>query len=100
MNRSTMKLNLPMIAAFLGALAGIVGTVLTPIYGTHLTGEVQGVLQALSGLLLAIPVTYATHVQAHASKTRNAALIANAARTNDSTKIAGALSATVVSPVP
>jgi hypothetical protein len=72
----TMKINLPLLAEICGALAGVAGSVLTPLYGQGLTTDVQGVLQALAALLVAIPVTHAGTIVVHAAKLKNAAKIA------------------------
>ena len=56
---TTIKWNWPLLASVCTALAGVAGTVLTPIYGTQLSGAVQDLLQALSGLLVLIPTTHA-----------------------------------------
>ena len=42
------------IIAVFSALAGVIGTVLTPLLGSSLAGGVQVVLQAISGLLVLI----------------------------------------------
>lgn len=71
-----IKLNLPLVASVLAAIAGIVGTTLVPILGTSLATSVQAVLQALSGVLLAIPVYHTTAVAASTAKVRAAARLA------------------------
>ena len=59
MPTTTIKWNWPLLASILTAFAGVAGTVLTPVYGTNLSGQVQAILMAISGLLLAIPTTHA-----------------------------------------
>lgn len=66
-------INLPLIAAVLTALAGVAGSILTPLYGGDLTSAVQGVLQALSALLLVIPTTHASHLAYVSGRARVAA---------------------------
>ena len=56
---TTIKWNWPLLASILTALAGVAGTVLTPIYGSTLSGQVQNILMAISALLLAIPAAHA-----------------------------------------
>lgn len=46
--------------AVLSALAGVVGTIITPIYGATLGSEVQDILQAVCGVLLLFPGLAAT----------------------------------------
>jgi hypothetical protein len=64
----TVSLNLPLIASICAALAGVAGSILTPLYGADLTTAVQGVLQSLSSLLLLIPTLHASSVAATAGK--------------------------------
>ena len=61
---STLKLNWPTILAVVSGLAGVAGSVLTPIYGTALATQVQVVLQAVAGLLVLIAGYHATTVTA------------------------------------
>jgi hypothetical protein len=64
-----MKINWTLLASVTSALAGVIGTVLTPVYGMSLTSSVAAVLQAVSGVLMAIGafhVTSAAHLQAKA----------------------------------
>jgi len=63
-----ITLNWPVIASVIAALAGAVGTILTPLYGSSLSTAVQAVLQALSGLLLVLPVHQAAATAAARSK--------------------------------
>ncbi|MDE2096446.1 MAG: hypothetical protein KGL39_04310 [Patescibacteria group bacterium] len=58
------KINLSMVASVLSALAGVVGTVLTPTLGSHLATQTAVTLQAVSGLLLAIAGWHVTSVVA------------------------------------
>ena len=66
----TVKFNWPLIASVVGAIAGAVGTILTPLYGADLTNAVQAVLQAVSALLLLLPVHQATTTAAARSQAR------------------------------
>jgi hypothetical protein len=59
-----MTLNWTTIGTAVSALAGVVGTILTPIYGTQLAGGVQAVLQSVSGLLILIGGYHVTSVAA------------------------------------
>lgn len=44
------------VASALSAAAGVAGSILTPLYGQKLAGAVEAILQALSGLLILLPV--------------------------------------------
>lgn len=66
----TMKINLPLIATVLMAVAGAAGTVLVPIFGSGLSSAVAGVLQGLAALLLAIPTYHVSSVAAYTAKAR------------------------------
>ena len=68
----TVNVNWALIASVLSALTGLVGSVLTPIYGTHLSTSVQAVLQALSGFLILIPTFHAGSVAAYNAKLKYA----------------------------
>jgi hypothetical protein len=65
-----VKINLPLVITVLAALGGIAGTVLTPIYGAQLTTAVQGVLQAISALLVLLPVHHASSIVVSQSRAR------------------------------
>ena len=65
---TSISINWAKVIAFLTALAGVAGTVLTPIYGSNLAGAVQGVILGVSGLLIAITGYHATSVVASALK--------------------------------
>ena len=65
-----MNLNLPLIASVLSALGGAVGVVVTPLYGSNLTGAVQALLVAVSGLLVALPVHHAASTAAAQAKAK------------------------------
>jgi hypothetical protein len=65
-----VPINLPLIAAICAALAGVAGTILTPLYGANLSTAVSAVLQALSGLLVLIPTLHASSVAATTGKLR------------------------------
>ena len=66
----SVNLNLPLIASICAALAGVAGTILTPLYGADLTTAVQGVLQSLSSLLLLIPTLHVSSVGAANAKAK------------------------------
>ena len=69
-------INLPLITSILAALAGAAGTILTPLYGNGLATTVQAVIQAISALLVVIPVTHASSVAAHVAKAKADAALA------------------------
>ena len=55
------------IVAVISAIAGASGVILTPLYGQSIANGVKTVLEAISGLLLLIPIGGATVViTAHA----------------------------------
>ncbi len=54
------KLPWAKILAVVSGLAGIAGAVVTPVFGSALAGEVQAVLEAVSGILVIIAGTHAT----------------------------------------
>lgn len=56
------KLNWAQIIAVVSGLAGVVGSVVTPIWGAALAGEVQAVIQAVSGILVILAGGSATAV--------------------------------------
>jgi hypothetical protein len=58
----TIQINWATIFAVLSGLGGVVGLIVTPIWGTHLASEVQTVIVALSGLLVSISGYHATKV--------------------------------------
>lgn len=62
--------NWPTIIAVVSAIAGVTGTVLTPIIGTSLAAGVQAVLQAVSGLLVLIAGGGATLILHTTAKAR------------------------------
>ena len=66
----TVNLNLPLIASICAALAGVAGSILTPLYGADLSTAVQGVLQALSSLLVLIPTLHVSSVASAAAKAK------------------------------
>ena len=71
----TIKFNWPLVASFVAALAGVVGTVLTPTLGDTLSTNVQAVLMAISGLLLVVPVHQASSTAAARSQAKYAATL-------------------------
>jgi hypothetical protein len=72
----TINFNWPLVGSVLSALAGIAGTVLTPTLGANLSSNIQAVLLAVSGLLLAIPAHQAAMTASHRSQTKYAAKLA------------------------
>jgi len=64
----TVNISWPTVIAVVTALAGTVGSIITPIWGAHLATQVQVVLQALAGLLVLIPAAHATSVVATTAK--------------------------------
>ncbi len=56
------------VIAVVSGLAGVAGTVLTPIYGSNLANSVQATLMAISGLLVVISGYHATSVVASTAK--------------------------------
>lgn len=58
------------IAAVVSAIAGVIGTILTPVLGTSLAAGVQAILQAVSGLLVLIAGGTAT-VAVHTTMKHN-----------------------------
>lgn len=73
-----MKINWALVATIVAALGGVIGTVITPIYGASLTTAVQAVLQAVSALLVLIPSVHASSIVAAQAKAK--ASLAFAAR--------------------
>ena len=65
-----MKLNWATIIAVLTGLAGVVGAVITPIWGTHLASEVQAVIEGVSGVLVIIAGFHASSVVTTAAKAK------------------------------
>lgn len=65
-----MKINWTLLASIVSALAGVVGTVITPIYGSSLSASVGGVLQAVSGVLLAIGAFHVSSVAVAQAKAK------------------------------
>ena len=66
----TITINWAMIGAMVAALAGIAGSIITPIYGTSLATSVQAALQSISGLLVLIPTWHIASTAAYTSKLR------------------------------
>jgi hypothetical protein len=71
-----VKLNWSVIGSIVAALAGVLGTILTPLYGTDLSSQIQSVLQALSALLVAIPAWHIGSVASANAKATHAARLA------------------------
>jgi hypothetical protein len=67
-----MTFNWATAIAVFTALAGVAGTIITPIFGTSLANEIQAALMAISGALIAITGYHATSVVATKAKTANA----------------------------
>ena len=65
-----MKINWAFLGSIAAALAGVAGTVITPVYGQDLATSVSGVLQGLSGLLIAISAFHVTSVAATAARAK------------------------------
>lgn len=65
-----MKLTWPTILAVVSGLAGVAGAIVTPIYGSALAGEVQGVLEGISGILVIIAGGHATSIVAASAKAK------------------------------
>lgn len=74
----TVTINWALIGSIVAAAAGVVGSILTPIYGTSLSTSVQAVLMAVSGLLVLIPTFHVGAVASYNSKLRYAASLHNA----------------------
>lgn len=70
------KINWVLLGSIVTTISGFVGTVLTPIYGSALTSNVQGILQAVSGLLAAIGAFHVTSVAAANAKATHAVRLA------------------------
>lgn len=70
MATTTMNFNWTTIAAVLSALAGVAGSVITPIWGSNLATSVQAVLQAISGILVVIAGWHVTAVTASTAKAK------------------------------
>ena len=62
-----------MLASIVSALSGVVGSIVTPLYGSHVTASVQAVLAALSALLIVIAGYHVTSVAAANAKAKAAA---------------------------
>lgn len=69
----TVTINWAFIGSIVAAIAGIVGTILTPIYGSGLSTTVEAVLMGISGLLILIPTYHAGSVASYTSKMQHAA---------------------------
>lgn len=63
-----MNLTTSKIVTILSLVAGVAGSIITPLYGATLASAVQGVLQALSALLVLIPSAHATNLVYSAAK--------------------------------
>jgi hypothetical protein len=72
----TVKLNWGVLGSVVAALAGIAGSIITPVFGSHLAAQVQSVLQSLSGLLILIPSWHLGSVAAANAKATHAARLA------------------------
>lgn len=72
---TTVEINWATVIAAVTAIAGVAGSILTPVFGTHLATQVQVVLQAIAGLLVLIPAHHATSTVAAASRERKIARI-------------------------
>ena len=65
-----VTLNWALLGSLVAALAGVVGSIVTPIYGSELSSSIENVLQALSGLLVLIPTLHMSSVAASNAKLR------------------------------
>ncbi len=65
-----MKINWTLVAQIVAAVAGVVGTVVTPIWGSQVASSVQDFLQALSGVLVLIPTLTAAVVHVAKAKAK------------------------------
>jgi len=74
-----MKINWSTVIAVFSGLAGVAGAVVTPIWGTHLAGEVQAVIEAISGVLVIIAGYHATTVLTAQAKAKIARPVATKA---------------------
>jgi hypothetical protein len=74
----TLTFNWSTVATIVTGLSGFAGVVLTPILGTALTGGVQAILIAISGLLAILGGGTAMAVTYQAMKLKNALKIAAA----------------------
>jgi hypothetical protein len=74
----SVNLNWALIGSIVAALAGVAGSILTPLYGSSLATSVQAVLQALSGLLVVIPTFHVSSVAASGAKYKQAAMYRSA----------------------
>ena len=70
MATSTFTINWTTIIATFTALAGVAGSILTPIFGTHLAIEIQSILQGLAAVLVVLPAAHATAVVAATAKVK------------------------------
>lgn len=66
----TVNINWSYVSTIVAALAGIAGVVVTPIYGTGLAGALQGVITAIAGVLVLLPVHHVATVAVTTAKAR------------------------------
>ena len=71
-----VNINWATLGAIASALAGIAGSVITPIYGTGLATTIVGVLMGLSAILIAIPGWHIASVAATKAKYNHLAQMA------------------------
>jgi hypothetical protein len=72
-----ININLPLVVSVLHSLAGVAGAVLTPVYGSQLSTASQGLLLAISALLVAIPGYHVASVAAATAKAKIATPVVN-----------------------
>ena len=77
------------VIAIISGLAGVAGTVLTPIYGANLANSVQATLMALSGLLITISGYHATSVVAAVAKAKAMSRLSAAGAQHAAPPVAG-----------
>jgi hypothetical protein len=68
----SVTINWATVIAVVSGLAGVAGTVITPIWGTSIANSVQAVLMSVSGLLVLISGYHATAVVASTAKMKAA----------------------------
>lgn len=62
------QINWPLLGSIVAGVAGVVGTVVTAIWGADAGTSAQAILQSLSALLIAIPTFHLTAVAAATTK--------------------------------
>jgi ABC-type dipeptide/oligopeptide/nickel transport system permease component len=72
----TVNINWATLGAIASTIAGVVGAVITPIYGSQLATAVQAVLMGLSTILVAIPSWHVASVASAKAKYNHLAKMA------------------------